>query len=415
MNRKTKVKKYFQSLFYKKSIEKLMESNQNNDLKRKLRWPQLLFLGVGSIIGTGIFVYSGEVASKYAGPSVVISFIVSGLAATLSALSYSELASMIPVAGSAYTYAYASMGELIAWIIGWDLILEYLAGTAAVSAGWSGYMLAFFNHAFGVQFSNKFTQSTVKWDEQTASFHTTESYMNLPAMIIILFITIFLCLGIKESARFNALIVIIKVIIILIFLFASIKFIDPTLWTPFVPPSDGTYGHYGVTGIFKGASIVFFAYIGFDSVSTAAQECKEPKKDMPIGIIGSLIICTVLYIAVALVLTGLVPYKELAVPNPISVAIEATGIKWLAAVIDIGAVCGLTSVMMISLLAQSRIFYSMSKDGLIPLIFSKVNHRFGTPIISQLILGIICACLGGFFPVDLLAELTSVGTLSTLR
>lgn len=321
---------------------------------------------------------------------------------------------MIPVAGSAYTYTYATMGELCAWIIGWDLILEYLVGTAAVAVGWAGYMNSFLTDAFGFSLPKSISTPTFKWVEKTASLsRNSGSYINLTSMVIIMAITTILMTGTRESARFNTVVVTIKLIVILVFIFASLKYVDTSLWHPFIVPADkdGVYGHYGITGVLKGSSIIFFAYIGFDSVSTAAQESKNPQRDMPLGILASLIISTTLYIIVSLVLVGLVPYKELDVSHPISLGIEKTGIKWLAAIVDLGAVAGLTSIIMISLLAQSRVFYSMSKDGLIPPIFSKINSKTGTPWLTQIVLCCISSLLAGFLPSNFLGELTSIGTL----
>ncbi|RKP24494.1 amino acid/polyamine/organocation transporter, APC superfamily, partial [Syncephalis pseudoplumigaleata] len=368
-------------------------------------------LGIGAIIGTGIFVLTGTAAANYAGPAVVISFIISGLAAAFAALSYSELSSMIPVAGSAYTYTYATMGEFLAWTIGWDLILEYLVGAATVSVGWSGYMVSFLETVSGTTFSKKLIQAPVRFDQATQAFEATGNYMNLPAIVIVLVVTVVLVFGIKASARFNAAMVVVKLTVILLFIFACCSKVNSDYYTPFVPERTDD-GKYGGKGIFTASTVVFFAYIGFDAVSTAAQEAKNPQRDLPIGILTSLVVCTVLYIAVAAVLVGLLPYAELGVAHPLTYAIEkALGWKWLVIIINIGAIAGLTSVMLILLMGQPRIFYAMACDGLFPRFVAKVHPKFHTPYITTIITGIVCAVAGGVLPIDVLGEMTSIGTL----
>ncbi len=318
---------------------------------------------------------------------------------------------MIPISGSAYTYTYATMGELIAWIIGWDLILEYLVGAATVSVGWSGYVTTFFGQITGLSLPHEWIGAPVAWDAGKGALVWSGNYPNLPAVAITLFVTGVLILGVRESARLNVGIVFVKIAVLLAFIAAAAPFIRPEHWQPFVPPNDGGFGHFGYSGIFQGATVVFFAYIGFDAVSTAAQECRKPQRDLPLGILISLAVSTVFYIAVAAVLTGVVSYKTLGVPNPIDVGIAATGFHWLQVVVDIGAIAGLTSVMLVLLLGQPRIFLAMAKDGLLPPWAARVHPRLGTPYVTTLITGVACAVMGGVLPIGILSDLTSIGTL----
>lgn len=406
--------KYFiRKLFTTKSIESLEEDQAQSKLKRSLTALDFVMLGIGNIVGSGIFVLTGVAAATKSGPAIVISFIISGIASSFAALSYSELSTMIPVSGSAYTYSYATMGELMGWIIGWDLILEYLVAAAAVSVGWSGYFVHFFSDAFDIQFGSSWTKAPFAFDETTGSFSIVPgAYFNLPAFLIIILLTIILIVGVKESARVNTVIVFIKIFVILIFVIAAGTKVNPENYKPFVPPNEGTFSAFGVTGIFAGASEVFFAYIGFDAVSTTAQEARNPQRDLPIGIIGSLGICTILYIAVCVVLTGIVPYRELNTAAPMAVAVKSINMKWLGIIVNLGAIAGLTSVMLVSLMGQPRIFYSMAQDGLfLPKTASKVHPKFQTPYITTAITGSICAVASAILPIDVLANLTSVGTL----
>ena len=349
-----------------KSVDQLSaDADLAHGLKRTLTATDLVMLGIGAIIGTGIFVLTGHAAAANAGPAVVLSFVVAGIASAFAGLCYAEMASMIPVAGSAYTYSYATMGELVAWIIGWDLILEYLVGAATVSVGWSGYVVSFMHNVVGISLPSAWTNPPFRFDEAVGHFVATGAVLNLPAVFISLLATAILVVGIKESARFNSAIVAVKVVVVLLFLVFAIKFIRPANWHPFIPPNEGP-GRYGFSGIMRGASVVFFAYIGFDAVSTTAQEAKNPRRDLPIGILGSLAICTVLYIAVSLVLTGVVPYKLLSVPHPMGLGAAATGMKWLEAAVELGAIAGLSSVMVVMLMGQPRVFFSMALDGLFP-------------------------------------------------
>jgi APA family basic amino acid/polyamine antiporter len=380
-------------------------------MKRVLGATDLVALGIGAIIGSGIFVITGAAAAAHAGPAVVISFLIAGAAAAFAALCYSELAAMIPVSGSAYTYTYATMGELVAWIIGWDLILEYLIGASAVSVGWSGYATTFFMKVTGVELPAQWINAPLKWDAVSGSIEWTGNIVNLPAVTITLFMTIVLIVGVRESAKLNLGIVFIKVSVLLVFIAAAAPFVRPENWHPFVPENQGTFGIFGPSGVFQAATVVFFAYIGFDAVSTAAQECRNPKRDLPIGIITSLSISTVLYIAVALVLTGVVSYTTLNVPDPIDVGVAATGYGWLQIMVDIGAIAGLSSVMLVSLLGQPRIFMAMARDGLLPAWAARVHPRFRTPYVTTAITGSVCAVVGGLLPIEILSELTSIGTL----
>ncbi len=407
-------------LFATKSIDRLIEDAEAGEgLRRSLTALDLVMLGIGAIIGTGIFVLTGTAAARNAGPGVALSFICAGTASAFAGLCYSEMASMIPVAGSAYTYAYATMGELVAWMIGWDLILEYLVSAAAVSVGWSGYVVAFAHDTFGVDLPAAWTSAPVVWKEGhvvagheiAGHFETTGAFLNVPAALIVLAVTALLVRGVKESARFNTAIVFVKVAVVLLFIAFASSFVKTENWHPFVPPNTGEFGHYGSSGVLQGATKVFFAYIGFDAVSTAAQEARNPQKDLPTGILGSLAICTVLYIAVSLILTGVVSYTKLDVPHPIALGVEATGQRWLATAVEIGAIAGLSSVMLVMLLGQPRIFYAMAHDGLFPDVAARVHPRFGTPYITTIITGVACAVAGGVLPIDILAELTSIGTL----
>jgi APA family basic amino acid/polyamine antiporter len=399
-------------LFATKSMDDLRaDAEHGHGLKRSLGAMDLTLLGVGAIIGTGIFTLTGTAAANNAGPAVFLSFVFAGVASVFAALCYAEMASMIPIAGSAYTYAYATMGELAAWIIGWDLILEYLVGAATVSVGWSGYVVEFIRHVTGYSLPPEWTSAPLVWSEKLHAFQTTGAYINVPAILITLLVTGILVIGIRESARFNAIIVFVKVTVILLFIGFTARYLKPENWEPLIPENTGTFGKYGWSGILQGATTVFFAYIGFDAVSTAAQETRNPKRDLPIGILTSLAICTVLYVAVSVLLTGLVSYKDLNVPHPIAIGIKATGIGWLETAVEVGAIAGLSSVMLVMLLGQPRIFFSMAMDGLFPKFATKVHPRFGTPYVTTIVTGVICAVAGGLLPIDILGELTSIGTL----
>ena len=379
-------------LFKRKSIEAL--TSNENGLKKTLSARDLTILGVGAIIGAGIFVLTGIAAAKYAGPAIVLSFVLAGIACSLAALCYSELASMIPVSGSAYSYAYATMGELMAWVIGWDLILEYALASSTVAIGWAGYLISFLDN-IGLHLPRYLTTAYLA--------DPAQGFINLPAVIIILLLTGLLILGIRQSAIFNAVMVLIKLAVIVVFIAVGLGNIDTANWSDFTP--------FGMGGVLTGAGVIFFAYIGFDAVSTAAQEAINPEKDVPKGIIGSLVICTVLYILVAGILTGVVSYTELNVAAPIALAIDHMGLNWLSPIVKLGAITGLTSVMLVLLMGQSRIFYSMAQDRLLPGVFANIHPEYQTPHWSTLIVGSAVALLAGFMPIEKLGELVSIGTL----
>jgi APA family basic amino acid/polyamine antiporter len=433
------------SLFRTKSLAELMPVDDEHSLKRVLSASNLVFLGIGAIIGAGIFVLTGTAAAQFAGPAIVLSFVLAGAGCLFAGLCYAEFASMIPVAGSAYTYGYATLGELVAWIIGWDLILEYLFAASTVAVGWAGYFTAFLSEIgimlpaqlvgapFDVQGTHTLIRSQLCVDQASGGiavdavshtpvriadcvakgFELGHGFLNIPAMGLVLLLTVLLVVGIKESARFNNAIVIVKLAIVLMVIGFGIKYVNTANWQPFIPENTGESGHFGWSGILRGAGVIFFAYIGFDAVSTAAQEAKNPQRDLPIGILGSLAVCTVLYIAMALVMTGIAHYSELNVPHPVFVAIQKAGpgLAWLGYLVNVGAIAGLASVVLVMLMGQPRIFYSMSRDGLLPPLFSKVHPKFRTPYVSTIITGLVACLIAGLFPIGLLGELVSIGTL----
>jgi APA family basic amino acid/polyamine antiporter len=398
------------SLFATKPIDRIIKEADAEGiitLKRTLGPWSLVALGIGAIIGAGIFVRTGTAAAEYAGPAVVISFMISGLGCLFAGMCYSELASMIPVSGSAYTYSYAVLGELPAWIIGWDLVLEYAVASAVVASGWSHYVdqLVTDLHSMGL-LSFSIPVSLIH-----SPFDTTPGILNFFAMLVIVFVSLLLIIGIQESSRFNVTMVVLKLAIVLAVIFFGFHYIDFKNYHPFIPPNQGD-DHYGWSGIMRAASVVFFAYIGFDAVSTAAQEARNPSRDMFFGIVGSLGICTVLYIAVSLVLTGMVNYKDLHDQGaPVAFAFERTNLQWPKLLIDFGVICGLTSVILVLLLGQSRVFYAMSRDGLLPKIFSDLHPRFRTPWKANLLFMVVVALLTGSFSIDALGDMTSIGTL----
>ncbi len=424
-------------LFKTKSLTDLLQEAHDNKagLKKTLTGLNLTTLGIGAIIGAGIFVLTGQAAAQYAGPAIVISFIISGIACAFAGLCYAEFSSMIPISGSAYTYSYATLGEFLAWIIGWDLILEYLFAASTVSVGWSGYVVSFLRD-FGVFIPTALTAATgttlievpgIGWQELTKNLHHSltaqgilvdslphvTAIVNMPAMFIIAVLTLLLVVGIRESANFNNVMVIVKVGVIIMFIAIGFAFVRADNWQPFIPQNTGEWGHFGWSGILRGAGVIFFAYIGFDAVSTAAQEAKNPQKDMPVGILGSLSVSTILYILVAVVLTGIVSYTALNVADPVAVGVNAmgSGMFWLRPIVKIAAIAGLSSVILVMLLGQPRIFYTMSRDGLLPPVFSKVHPKFKTPYISTLLTGFVAIVLAGVLPISILGELVSIGTL----
>jgi len=383
-----------------------------HQLKRVLGPLHLTLLGIGCVIGAGIFVLTGQAAASYAGPAISLSFVLSGVACVFAGLCYAEFASMIPVAGSAYTYAYATLGEVFAWIIGWDLILEYLFGASAVAVGWSAYVVSFLKD-FGLHLPAALASAPLAYDPATGGLHATGGILNLPAVFIVSLMIALLVVGIRESANFNNVIVAVKMTVILLFIGCGAGFVHWANWHPFLPQNTGSFGHFGWSGVLRGSAVVFFSYIGFDAVSTAAQESRNPQRDMPIGILASLVICAVLYVVVSLVLTGLVSYKELGVPDPIAVGIDAAGpvLQWMRPVVKAGAIAGLSSVVMVLLLGQTRILFAMSRDGLLPSLFARVHSRFLTPYITTLATGIVAVVIAGLFPIGFISELVSIGAL----
>jgi basic amino acid/polyamine antiporter, APA family len=380
-------------IFSKKPIKELLATkNDDKSLKRSIGPIGLTLLGLGSIIGAGIFIVTGVASANYSGPALVISFIISAVACTFTALCYAEFASMIPISGSVYTYTYVTMGEIWAWMIGWVLIFEYLISASAVAVGWSSYSVGLLSSA-GINLPAYLTGSM-----------SIGGFINLPAVLIILLLTGILILGAKESARVNAAIVIANMLVILLFIVVGMKYINPANYHPFTP--------YGIAGVFQGAAMVFFAYIGFDAVSTAAEEAKDPQKSLPKGIIGSLIISSILYIIVALVLTGMVPYYLLNNAAPVTFALQYVGSHLVASIVAIGALFGITSVLLTSLFGQTRIFFAMSRDGLLPTLFSKVHPNFRSPVTSIILVGIVASFIAAFFPLAAIIELVNIGTLS---
>ncbi|MDP4089697.1 MAG: amino acid permease [Bacillota bacterium] len=387
------------NIFRTKSIGTLLkeshgEGESKNSLRKELGSFELTMLGIGAIIGTGIFVLTGVAAAKYSGPALILSFIISGLACAFAALCYAEFAAMVPIAGSAYTYGYAALGEIWAWIIGWDLILEYTVAIAAVAIGWSGYIVSLLE-SVGIHLPAQLINAP----------GVKGGIINLPAVLIILVISSLLIKGVRESAKLNNIIVGIKVIVVLLFIVLGVTHVNPVNWHPFMP--------YGWGGVFQGAAVIFFAYIGFDAVSTAAEEVKNPQKDLPRGIIASLVICTVLYIIVSAILTGIVPYAKFAETSaPVAFALQQIGITWGSALVSVGAVCGITSVLLVMMFGQTRVFFAMSRDGLLPKVFGEVNQKTGTPVKSTLLVTVVTAVLAGFTPISAVAELTNIGTLA---
>ncbi|KEO82153.1 amino acid permease [Tumebacillus flagellatus] len=386
------------SLFRTKSIEELIRTSQSGQtLKKSLGTFDLTMLGIGAIVGTGIFVLTGKGALT-AGPALILSFILAGLACAFAALCYAEFSSMIPVSGSVYTYSYATLGEFIAWIIGWDLILEYALAICAVAVGWSGYFQSLLKGITG-------------WDVPTvlsaapgAVPHET-TYFNLPAFLIVMLVAFLLSRGVKESPRVNNIMVVVKIAVVLLFIIVGFRFVKPENWQPFMP--------FGFSGVFQAAALVFFAYIGFDAVSSAAEEAKNPARDLPRGIIYSLTICTALYIIVTLIMTGIVPFPQFqGIDHPISLALQVAGQDWFAGFVDLGAILGITTVLIVMTYGQTRISFAMSRDGLLPKMFSTVHPKYKTPYGSTWLVGIICGLVAGFVPLDTLAELTNIGTLA---
>jgi basic amino acid/polyamine antiporter, APA family len=409
------------ALFRTKNIEQSIQDTdvaEGHGLRRELSALDLMVFGVGVVVGTGIFVLTGTAASNYAGPAVALSFVAAGLVCGLAALCYAEFASTVPVAGSAYTFSYTTLGELPAWIIGWDLILELALGVGVVSIGWSGYLVSLLS------------QADINLPESITAAPGDGGVVNLPALLLVLGVAVVLVFGVKLSARFNLVMVTIKVAIVLLVIFAGLFFVKSGNYTPFVPhaqpPAAGNGGLkapiaqtlfgfepqiYGVMGIYSGAALVFFAYIGFDVVATAAEETKKPQRDMPIGILGSLAICTLLYVAVSLVVVGMQKYDTLSASAPLAEAFRSVGKGWIATIISVGAVAGLTTVCMILMMGQSRVFFAMSRDGLLPSLFAKVHPKYGTPHVSTLLIAVVVAAVAGFTPIHEIDVMVNIGTL----
>jgi len=397
----------------KKSIELLRAEAAEtgaNSLKRSLNGISLIAIGIGVIIGAGLFSLTGIAAANNTGPAVTLSFIVAAIGCAFSALCYAEFASLVPVSGSAYTYSYATMGELFAWIIGWDLVLEYSVGAATVAISWSQYLLKFLSK-YGLHLPPQLVMSPFE-TAQLANGSAVSGFVNVPAMLIVLAITAIVTRGTKGSAWFNALVVALKVAVVLVFIALGWQYIDPANYHPYIPTNTGNFGEFGLSGILRGAGVIFFVFIGFDIVATMAQETKNPQRNMPVGILGSLAVCTVLFVLFGHVLTGLANYTEFkGSAAPVAIAIEKTPYSWLSSAVILAILVGYTSVILVDLLGQSRVFFSMSKDGLLPPVFSKVHPRFNTPAQSSLLLGAFIALFAGFVPISVVGEMTSIGTL----
>ena len=398
------------SLFAVKPLDLILADAEHASLKRSLTASQLVALGIGAIIGAGLFSLTGLAAAQNAGPAVVISFALAAVGCAFAGLCYSEFATMIPIAGSAYTYSYATMGELMAWIIGWDLVLEYAVGASTVAVSWSGYVVSFLKD-FGIDFPAQLAASP--WEPVTLPGSTVvlQGIINLPAVFIILLVSGVLIIGIQESARVNSVIVALKISVAILFIILGWSYINQGNYTPFVPANTGEFGHFGWSGVLRGAGKVFFAFIGFDAVSTAAQEAKKPQRDMPIGIVGSLAVCTVLYIVFSHVLTGIVSYKDLNVAAPVAVAIDRTAYTWLRPAVKFAIILGFTSVILVMLLGQSRVFFSMARDRLLPKVFSDIHPKFRTPWRSNLLFMVFTGLFAAFAPLSALGDMTSIGTL----
>lgn len=420
-------------LLAKKSVARIQREAMNNPLKRSLGKWNLLSLGIGCIIGAGIFVMTGTASAQYAGPAIMISFVIAGLACAFAGLCYAELASVLPISGSAYTYTYATLGEVFAWAMGWLLVLEYGLAASTVAVGWSGYVVSFLSSA-GMMIPVEWTTPTGTelymvdgiWTQlgegqiakltaegvDVAALQSTTGIINLPALIGILAVSALLVVGVSESVTVNNIIVAVKVAVILAFIVLGAFYVDTDNWVPFIPENTGESGHYGWSGVFRAASVIFFAYVGFEAVSTAAQEAKNPQKDMPFGILGALVVCTILYMMVSAVLTGVVHFSKLNVADPMAVAVDAIGLGWFSVIIKVGAIMGLSSVMLVLLYGQTRIFYIISRDGLLPSLFSKVHKKFHTPWINTIVVGTCVAIAAAMTPIGVLGDLVSLGTLA---
>jgi APA family basic amino acid/polyamine antiporter len=411
------------NLLATKPVQDMASALESGELRRTLGRGALTAIGVGGIIGTGIFVLTGVAAANHAGPAIVLAFIIAGIGCIFAGLCYAEFASMIPVSGSAYAYSYATLGEFIAWFIGWNLVLEYLFAASTVAVGWSRYFVKLLDTLHINFIPSTLTNAPVDICPATGMFGATACHpgsfvhtgavMNLPAVFVIAIVTAILVTGIKQSSTVNSIIVSIKVAIVVLVIGFGAFYITPANWHPFIPPNEGVWGVYGWSGIVRAAGIIFFAYIGFDAVSTAAQEAKDPQRDVPYGILASLLICTILYVLMSGVLTGMLPYKQLNDAAPVATALEAhPALLWLTIPVIFGAIAGLTSVILVMMLAQSRIFYSMSRDGLLPHAFRACHPEWKTPVFSTVLTGVVAGLVGGVFPIGILGELVSIGTLT---
>lgn len=385
---------------------------EHHGLRRHLGWIQLLTIGIGAIIGAGIFVITGQAAADYAGPSVILSFVIASIICVFAGLCYAELSSLIPIAGGSYSYSYVALGEFPAWIIGWAVTAQYIVSASTVAVGWSGYFQSFLKD-FGIVFSKAFTAPPFHYDIERHAWELSGSLMNLPAMLMVAFIGMMIIIGIKAAARMNHIMVIIKLCTIALFIIVGIPHINPANWSPFIPENTGVFGDFGWSGILRASGLVFFAYIGFDTVSTLAQDAKNPQKDLPRGILGSLGICTVAYIITALVLTGIVSYKMLHVADPMAVALNAMGpaFFWVAFIVKLAILAGLASVVLVQLLGQTRVFLAIGRDGLLPKRFSHIHGKTRSPVYATFVTTIIAMLLSGLFAVDVLGQLVSMTTL----
>lgn len=381
-----------------------------HELKRALGPASLVMLGIGEIIGAGIFVIAGTAAADHAGPAVLLSFVIAGLGCLFAGLCYAEFAALIPESGSSYTYAYATMGRFMAWFIGWNMVLEYLVSASTVAVGWSGYFISLLNN-LGIAFPAAFANAPVA-GPGFAELHFTGAIVNLPAVALIAALSVFLIIGVRESAGFNNVMVTIKTGIVILVILFGLPYVSAANLTPFLPPNQGEWGKFGVSGVLAASGLIYFAYIGFESVSVAAQEARDPRRDLPIGILGSLFICTVLYMLMAIVLTGITDWRTLSVPNPVSFAVgKIPALSWLVIPVDIGALAGLATVTFVALYGQSRVFYAMARDGFLPRLFAAVHPTLKTPLRGTVVTGVVAAALAAIFPLDILADLVSIGTL----
>jgi len=399
-------------MFATKSVAELTAGDSTiRELKRTLSVISLTAFGIGSIIGTGIFVLTGTAAASHAGPALALSFVLAGFGCALAALCYAEFASMVPVSGSAYSYAYVAFGELIAWFIGWNLVLEYLFSVATVSIGWSGYVVSLLGQ-FGIHMPEALSLAPYDRGPGSLSIVETGAVLNVPAVLSVVVVTTICYVGIRASSAINSIIVAVKIAVVALFALVGARYVDPANWHPFIPPNTGTFGEFGWSGIFAASGIIVYAYIGFDAICTCAQEARDPQRDMPISILSSLGICTVLYMGTAIVLTGMVRYADLNVAAPVALALDRqAGLGWLGLLVKLGAIAGMTSVMLVMIVGQARIFMTMGADGLLPQWFARIHPKFKTPANGTWLTGLAAAVMAGFLPLRLLGELVSIGTL----